>query len=86
MSSIDTVFYYSTRFVLDNHHLSTDNIKFMSQQIIIVRLRRGFDSGIELYASGYNTISKYFTVLELLFHLEHVSNGKGQRLLPQRSK
>ena len=41
-------FYYSSRFVLDNHHLSTDTIKFMSQQVIIARLTRGFDSGIEL--------------------------------------
>ena len=43
-------FHYSSRFVSDNHYLSTDNIKFMmmSQQVIMARLKRRFDSGIEL--------------------------------------
>ena len=56
-------FYYS--FVLDNHHLSTDNIKRMHEQVIIAKLRRGM-TGIELLlminAIDYNTISKYFTI------------------------
>ena len=49
VSSFDTVFfYYSSRLLLDDHHLSTDNIKVMSQQVIIARLMRRLDSGIEL--------------------------------------
>ena len=47
MSSIDPVFHYSLILLLDKHNLSTANIKFMSQQMIIARLMRGFDSGIE---------------------------------------
>ena len=43
MSSIDPVFYYSSRLPLDNHHLSTDNIKFLNQQIII-----GLEEGLGL--------------------------------------
>ena len=46
-------FYYSLRFVLDNHHLSTDNIKFMSQQVIIARLER------ELGLSSLNDLCQW---------------------------
>ena len=39
MSTINPVFYYSARLIMHNHHLSTENIKFISQQIVIARLK-----------------------------------------------
>ena len=58
-------FYYSSSLLLDNHHLSTDNIKFISQQIIIAKLRRGFDSGIDLFKwSMPVAATQYLSILQ----------------------
>ena len=52
-------FQYSLILLLNHHHLSTDNIKFISQQIIIASLMRGLDSGIELATTQYPNILQF---------------------------
>ena len=75
MSSIDPVFHYSSRLLLDNHHLPTDNIKFISQQIVIARLRKGFDSLNDPCQWLQHTIQVLYSLNTNIFHVEHVSYG-----------